>query len=152
MSKQLSFTTDFQKVDQHTGEEWLIYGTKHRQDNQLQSLELSKHMYSSIIYTNISCAASSSLHCDLERVLTKLLYLSSISAICQIMFGEYYLPYRWLSAKWQHLQCVCTAVLQTNPSKYHHYQFLTCFFLEIWNIILSCFVLKNANISLVINY
>ena len=28
---------DFQKVDQHTGGEWLIHGTKRRKDNQLQS-------------------------------------------------------------------------------------------------------------------
>ena len=31
---------DFQKVDQHTGGTWLIHGTKHYKDNQLQSLEL----------------------------------------------------------------------------------------------------------------
>ena len=31
---------DFQKVDQHTGGKWLIYGTKHHKNNQLQSLEL----------------------------------------------------------------------------------------------------------------
>ena len=30
---------DFQKVDQHTGGKWLTHGTKHRKDNQLQSLE-----------------------------------------------------------------------------------------------------------------
>ena len=30
-----------QKVDQHTGGKWLIHGTKHRKDNQWQSLELS---------------------------------------------------------------------------------------------------------------
>ena len=34
------FQLDFQKVDQHTGDKWLIHGTKHRKDNQLQSLEL----------------------------------------------------------------------------------------------------------------
>ena len=34
------FKLDFQKVDQHIGGKWLIYGTKHRKDNQLQSLEL----------------------------------------------------------------------------------------------------------------
>ena len=34
------FKLDFQKVDQHTGGKWLIHGTKHRKDNQLQSLEL----------------------------------------------------------------------------------------------------------------
>ena len=34
------FKLDFQKVDQHTGGKWLIYGIKHRKDNQLQSLEL----------------------------------------------------------------------------------------------------------------
>ena len=33
------FKLDFQKVDQHTGGEWLIHGTKSRKDNQLQSLE-----------------------------------------------------------------------------------------------------------------
>ena len=31
---------DFQNVDQHTGGNWLIHGTKRRKDNQLQSLEL----------------------------------------------------------------------------------------------------------------
>ena len=30
------FKLDFQKVDQHTGGRWLIHGTKHRKDNQLQ--------------------------------------------------------------------------------------------------------------------
>ena len=34
------FKLDFQKVDQHTGGKWLIHGTKHRKDNQLQNLEL----------------------------------------------------------------------------------------------------------------
>ena len=34
------FKIDFQKVDQHTRGKWLIHGTKHRKDNQLQSLEL----------------------------------------------------------------------------------------------------------------
>ena len=34
------FKLDFQKVDQHTGDKWLIHGTKRRKDNQLQSLEL----------------------------------------------------------------------------------------------------------------
>ena len=31
---------DFQKGDQHTGCKWLIHDTKHRKDNQLQSLKL----------------------------------------------------------------------------------------------------------------
>ena len=31
------FKLDFQKVDQHTGGKWLIYGTKRREANQLQS-------------------------------------------------------------------------------------------------------------------
>ena len=31
---------DFQKVDQHAGGQWLIYDTKRRKDNQLQSLKL----------------------------------------------------------------------------------------------------------------
>ena len=34
------FKLDFQKLDQHTGVNWLIHGTKYRKDNQLQSLEL----------------------------------------------------------------------------------------------------------------
>ena len=34
------FKLDFQKVDQHTGDKWLIHGTKRHRDNQLQSLEL----------------------------------------------------------------------------------------------------------------
>ena len=35
-----NFKLYFQKVYQQTGGKWLIHGTKHRQDNQLQSLEL----------------------------------------------------------------------------------------------------------------
>ena len=31
---------NFQKVDQHAGGKWLIYDTKCRKDNQLQSLKL----------------------------------------------------------------------------------------------------------------
>ena len=34
------FQLDFQKVDQHIGGKYLIHGTKHRKNNQLQSLEL----------------------------------------------------------------------------------------------------------------
>ena len=34
----------FQKVDQHIGGKWLIPGTKHRKDNQLESLELPCRM------------------------------------------------------------------------------------------------------------
>ena len=34
------FKLDFQEVDQGTGGKWLIHGTKHRRDNQLQSLGL----------------------------------------------------------------------------------------------------------------
>ena len=34
------FKLDFQKEDQHTGEKWLIHGTKRRKENQLLSLEL----------------------------------------------------------------------------------------------------------------
>ena len=34
------FKLDLQKVEQHTGDKWLIHGTKRRNDNQLQSLEL----------------------------------------------------------------------------------------------------------------
>ena len=32
------FKRDFKKVDQHTAGKWLIHGTKHGKDNQLQSL------------------------------------------------------------------------------------------------------------------
>ena len=35
------FKLDFQKIDQHTGGKWLIHGTKHLNDIQLQSLEIS---------------------------------------------------------------------------------------------------------------
>ena len=35
------FKLDVQEVDQHTRGKWLIHGTKHHKDNQLQSLELS---------------------------------------------------------------------------------------------------------------
>ena len=34
------FKIYFQKVDQHAGGKWLIHDTKHRKDNQLQSLKL----------------------------------------------------------------------------------------------------------------
>ena len=34
------FKLDIQKVDLHTGGKWLIHGTKHREDIQLQSPEL----------------------------------------------------------------------------------------------------------------
>ena len=33
------FKLDFQKMDPHTWGNWLIHGTKHRKDNQFQSLE-----------------------------------------------------------------------------------------------------------------
>ena len=36
------FKLDFQKIDQHSGGKWLIHGTKHRNDNQLQSLEIPR--------------------------------------------------------------------------------------------------------------
>ena len=35
-----SLKVDIRKVDQHTGDKWLIHDTKRRQDNQLQSLKL----------------------------------------------------------------------------------------------------------------
>ena len=34
------FKLDFQKVDQHTGGKWFIYGTKRRMDNQLPGTPL----------------------------------------------------------------------------------------------------------------
>ena len=33
---------DFQNIDQHAGGKWLIQGTNHRNDNQLQSLEIPR--------------------------------------------------------------------------------------------------------------
>ena len=39
------FKIDFQKVDQHTGGKWLIHGTNHHKDNQLQSLERPCRIY-----------------------------------------------------------------------------------------------------------
>ena len=39
------FKLDFQELDQRTGGKWLIHGTKHRKDNQLQSLELPSRMF-----------------------------------------------------------------------------------------------------------
>ena len=41
VSQTHHFILDFQKRDQHTGGKWLIHGTIHHKDNQLQSLELS---------------------------------------------------------------------------------------------------------------
>ena len=38
------FKLDFQKVDQHTGGKCLTNGTKHRKDNQLQSMELPRRI------------------------------------------------------------------------------------------------------------
>ena len=38
------FKLHFQKVDWYTGGKWLIHGTKRRNDNQLQSLELPCRM------------------------------------------------------------------------------------------------------------
>ena len=40
LTNQLSFKTFPPKLDQHTGGKWLIHGTKHCKNNQLQSLEL----------------------------------------------------------------------------------------------------------------
>ena len=34
------FKLELIKMDRHTGGKWLIHGTKHHKDNQLQSLEL----------------------------------------------------------------------------------------------------------------
>ena len=41
MKTYFHFRLDFQKVDQHIGAKWLVYGTKRRRDNQLQNLELT---------------------------------------------------------------------------------------------------------------
>ena len=38
------FKLDFQKVDKRTGGKWLLQGTKHHKDNQLQSLEVPCRM------------------------------------------------------------------------------------------------------------
>ena len=40
LSTHYHFKLDCQKVDQHPGGKWLIYGSKRRKDNQLQSMEL----------------------------------------------------------------------------------------------------------------
>ena len=40
-----NFKLDFQKVDQHTGGKWLIYGTQHPKDNHLPSLKLPFRIY-----------------------------------------------------------------------------------------------------------
>ena len=43
------FKLDFRKVDQPTGGKLLIRDTKHRKDNQWQSLELHCRIYNNII-------------------------------------------------------------------------------------------------------
>ena len=40
------FKLDFEKVDQHTGGEWLIHGTNRLNDNKLQSRELPLEYHS----------------------------------------------------------------------------------------------------------
>ena len=40
LQKTIISKINFQKVGQHTGGKWLIHGTKHCKDNQLQSQEL----------------------------------------------------------------------------------------------------------------
>ena len=45
LTNLLLFKTNFQKVDQHTGGKWLIHGSKHHKDNQLQNLELPRRMF-----------------------------------------------------------------------------------------------------------
>ena len=55
----LSFQTRIPKVDQHTGGKWLIHGTKHRKDNQLQSLELYNN---SIIYLSFDSVSQPELY------------------------------------------------------------------------------------------
>ena len=50
------FKLDFQKVDQHTGGNWLIHGTKHHKDNQLQRLALQEsegNMFNPIFKENV---------------------------------------------------------------------------------------------------
>ena len=39
LQTQYHFKLYFQILDQHTGDKWLIRGTKHRKENQLQNLE-----------------------------------------------------------------------------------------------------------------
>ena len=39
LQNRYHFQLNFQNVDQHTGGKWLIHGTKHHKDNQLQSLK-----------------------------------------------------------------------------------------------------------------
>ena len=40
LTNQLTFKTNFQKVDKDTGGQWLIADSKRHKDNPLQSLEL----------------------------------------------------------------------------------------------------------------
>ena len=40
LTNHLSFKTYFQNVHQHAGGKWLIHGTNHNNDHQLQSMEL----------------------------------------------------------------------------------------------------------------
>ena len=40
-----NFKLDFQKVDQHTAGKWLIHGTKHHKDNQVQKYNAVDHHY-----------------------------------------------------------------------------------------------------------
>ena len=65
----LSFQTRIPKVDQHTGGKWLIHGTKHRKDNQLQSLEDS--------YSN----ATDKITRAKERLITHLYNIINIAII-----------------------------------------------------------------------
>ena len=53
---------DFQKVDQHTGGEWLIHDTKRRKDNQLQSLKLPCRIISWVARCDIKWSASTVLN------------------------------------------------------------------------------------------
>ena len=45
------FKQEFKKMDHHTGGHWLIWGTKHSKDNQLQSLDIEMIYISNQIYS-----------------------------------------------------------------------------------------------------
>ena len=61
------FKLDFKKVDQHTGGKWLIYGTKHWKDNQLQSLEHNVWITLKTLYCFRNCTI---FHMHIDAYLT----------------------------------------------------------------------------------
>ena len=84
------FQLDFQIMDQHTGGQWLIHGTKHRKDNQLQSLELPCRI------PMISVDSDTWLHQLVMRTMLKFLQNQSFPhQICEMayFFPEVFIVY-----------------------------------------------------------